>query len=143
MPEPAHVARPFTAPDTGRSVRGSTPGLRPDPATLDVVPDGDRVSVAVRGGLDLDTAGLLQHGLQEALLRSTGGVDLELSAVDFFDCAALNVLLGLRRLATSQGKTIVIRASTLLIDRVLDLTGTGELFMPPRHEGIDAAHTEA
>ncbi|MFD5842904.1 ANTAR domain-containing protein [Streptomyces chartreusis] len=104
-------------------------------------PDGDRVSVEVRGELDLDTSERLRGALREALRRSVRGVDLDLKGVTFCDCAALNILLALRLRALKQGKTVVISASGAAVDRLLDLTRTRELFAGPGadDEGAPAA----
>ncbi|RSN94626.1 antitermination regulator [Streptomyces sp. WAC 05379] len=102
-------------------------------------PDGDRVSVEVRGELDLDTSERLRGALREALRRSVRGVDLDLKGVTFCDCAALNILLALRLRALRQGKTVVISASGAVVDRLLDLTRTRELFAGPGADGEGAS----
>ncbi|WP_405576820.1 ANTAR domain-containing protein [Streptomyces sp. NBC_01092] len=99
--------------------------------------DGDRVGVEVRGELDLDTSERLRKALREAVDRSVRGVDLDLKGVTFCDCAALNILLALRLRALRQGKTVVIRASGAVVDRLLALTHTQELFAAPGSEGRD------
>ncbi|WNM32197.1 ANTAR domain-containing protein [Streptomyces sp. Li-HN-5-11] len=91
-------------------------------------PGGDRVVVAVRGELDLDVGQLLQRALREALARSTRGLDLDLSGVAFCDCSALNILIGLRRRALADGKTVTVRATSPVIERLFDLTDTLSLF---------------
>ncbi|MER5942280.1 ANTAR domain-containing protein [Streptomyces sp. NPDC001928] len=101
-------------------------------------PDGDRVGVEVRGELDLDASEWLRKALREALGCSVRGVDLDLKGVTFCDCAALNILLALRLRALRQGKTVVIRASGAVVDRLLALTHTQELFAAPGGEGQDA-----
>ncbi|MFG1665479.1 ANTAR domain-containing protein [Streptomyces sp. Y7] len=106
-------------------------------------PDGDRVSVEVRGELDLDTSERLRSDLREALRRSVRGVDLDLKGVTFCDCAALNILLALRLRALKQGKTVVIRASGAAVDRLLALTQTRELFAGPDVDGRHAPSGES
>ncbi|MFF4359463.1 ANTAR domain-containing protein [Streptomyces sp. NPDC001604] len=104
--------------------------------TIDVVPDGDRMNVRVCG--ELDHGGLqLERGLTEALDSSASGIDLDLSAIGFCDCSGLNLLLGLRRKALDDGKTITISASGPSVDRLLELTGARELFARPGadHDG--------
>lgn len=105
--------------------------------TIDVVPDGDRMKVRVCG--ELDHGGRqLERGLTEVLDGSASGIDLDLSAIGFCDCSGLNVLLGLRRRALDEGKTITISASGPSVDRLLELTGARELFARP---GSDEAGT--
>ena len=119
MPESAQSAQPYLV-------------------TIDVVPDGDRMNVRVCG--ELDHGGRqLERGLDEALACSGSGIDLDLSAIGFCDCSGLNLLLGLRRKALDAGKTVTIRASGPSVDRLLELTGAGELFV---HPGSGAGSTE-
>ncbi|MER6710911.1 MULTISPECIES: ANTAR domain-containing protein [unclassified Streptomyces] len=103
-------------------------------ATLDVLPDGDRMTVTLWGELDLGSRRLLPD-LYDVLALSGSGVDLRLDSVGFCDCSGVNVLLDLRVRALDQGKTVVIRSAGLAVERLLDLTGTRELF-------TDAAHTD-
>lgn len=96
-----------------------------------VRPLGDRVLMEVRGELDLDAARPVERHLRTALTTSAKGVELDLGGVSFCDCSALNVLLALRRRALEEGKVIALRMSAPAVDRVLELTGTRELFPGP------------
>ncbi|MCX5058833.1 ANTAR domain-containing protein [Streptomyces sp. NBC_00201] len=119
MPERVHSAQP------------------PSLATIGFVAAGGRMSVTVRGELDIG-AQWLQPELRDILGRSATGVDLDLSAVRFCDCGGLNVLLDLRHHALDQGKTVAVRACSPVVRRLLDLTGTGELFTHSGPDGLDA-----
>lgn len=118
MPEPAHSAQPLIA----RDVRP------PCLATVESAVAGDRMGVTCRGEFDVG-AEWLQPELHAALDRSATGVDLDLSEVGFCDCGGLNVLLGLRRAALDQGKTVAVRVCSPAVGRLLDLTGARELFV--------------
>ncbi|MFJ8590984.1 ANTAR domain-containing protein [Streptomyces sp. NPDC093598] len=96
-------------------------------ATVDVVPDGDRMTVTMWGELDLGSRRLLPE-LYDMLTLSGGGIDLCLDAVGFCDCSGLNALLDLRTRAVDQGKTVTVRSCGVAVQRLLDLTGTRELF---------------
>ncbi|MDX2678317.1 anti-sigma factor antagonist [Streptomyces soliscabiei] len=112
-----------------------TESVRPAPGPeIGVRPDGDRVVVAVRGELDLESAEQLEHALRAALGAAVGGVDLELGGVAFCDCSALNVLLGLRDQGLKQGKTVALRTVGPAVERLLTLTGTRPLFDTPRSD---------
>jgi len=128
MPESAHSVQSLTAQDEGP----------PCLATIECVAAGDRMDVMCRGELDLGTR-RLESELHDILARSATGVDLDLSAVGFCDCGGLNVLLGLRRQALTQGKSVTVRACSPSVERLLDLTGARELFVPPHADGPDAA----
>jgi anti-anti-sigma factor len=110
--------------------------LPPCPATVETVPHGDRVSVTVRGELDVEAL-QIQDDLHDALCRSGSGIDLDLDGVGFCDCSGLNLLLDLRQRALSQGKTVALRGSSPAVERLLDLTGAKALFS--RHTP-DTAH---
>ncbi|MFE2509934.1 STAS domain-containing protein [Streptomyces naganishii] len=101
-------------------------------------PAGDRVVVAVRGELDLDAGQAFQRALRQALACSARGVDVDLGAVAFCDCSALNILISLRRRALTQGKSVVITAATPVAERLLALTGTGPLFSAGAAADTDA-----
>ncbi|WP_234336130.1 ANTAR domain-containing protein [Streptomyces sp. NRRL S-920] len=98
------------------------------PTTVDVVPGSYRMSVLVRGQLDLDSGQRLRSGLRHTVSRSARTIDLDLSGVGFCDCSGLNLLLSLRQWAVEQGKAIVISASSPAVERILELTGTRDLF---------------
>jgi anti-anti-sigma factor len=96
-------------------------------ATMDVAPDGDRMTVTLWGELDLGSRRLLPD-LHDILTLSGSGIDLRLDAIGFCDCSGLNMLLDLRVRALDQGKTVTLRSSGLAVERLLGLTGSRELF---------------
>ncbi|MEU1192917.1 ANTAR domain-containing protein [Streptomyces sp. NPDC005859] len=118
--------------------RARDAGSAPAPE-IGVRPDGDRVLVAVRGDLDLDSAERLEHALCAALGASVRGVDLDLGGVEFCDCSALNVLLGVREQGLEQGKTVALRTVGPAVARLLTLTGTRTLFDVPCPDGDGGA----
>jgi anti-anti-sigma factor len=105
-----------------------------------VRPAGERTVVAVSGDIDIDTERQLQRSLREALTRSVGGLDLDLTQVDFCDCSGLNVLLRIRRLALTDAKRVDIRAAGPAVQRLLGLTHTSVLFAPARRPHTMTAH---
>ncbi|MEU1318252.1 ANTAR domain-containing protein [Streptomyces tibetensis] len=92
---------------------------------MDVVADGDRMTVTMWGELDLGSRRLLPE-LYDMLALSGGGIDLRLDAVGFCDCSGLNALLDLHARAVDQGKSVIVRSCGVAVERVLDLTGTRE-----------------
>ncbi|MEU7059232.1 STAS domain-containing protein [Streptomyces sp. NPDC046197] len=135
MSEPAYDAHSTTG-DAAAADNDGAPAAHPGRAlTIDSCPDGDRVAVVVRGELDLDVGQPFQYALREALSRSAGGIDLDLGAVEFCDCSALNILISLRHRALAEGKTVVLRATSPVIERLLALTDTHALFTGAAQEG--------
>ena len=128
MPERAYSARSHPQEGAVPAGDGSAPAaIPPCMATMDVVPDGDRMTVAMWGELDLGSRRLLPD-LYDLLTLSGSGIDLRLDAVGFCDCSGLNTLLDLRTRAADQGKTVIVRSCGIAVERILDLTGTRELF---------------
>lgn len=128
MPEPAYSARSHTEQDAAPTAVDSAPAaVPPCMATMEVAPDGDRMTVTMWGELDLGSRRLLPE-LYDLLTLSGTGLDLCLDAVGFCDCAGLNALLDLRTRAADEGKTVTVRSRGVAVERLLDLTGTRELF---------------
>ncbi|MFC9291810.1 ANTAR domain-containing protein [Streptomyces sp. NPDC057052] len=127
MAEPAYDTERGAAEGGPRAGASGTPHIRPVPwVTLHA--RGDRVAVEIRGELDLDATEQLEHALRAALAAASGAVELDLGAVVFCDCAALNVLLELRERGLRQGKKVVVRSAAPVVERLLALTGTARLF---------------
>lgn len=122
----------------------TTPRQSPAPVTVRVNAAGDRLLVTVSGELDLDSDPFLQQTLNKALDRATDGLELDLAAVDFCDCSALNVLLDVRDRARLAAKSVVLRATSRAVERLLTLTDTLPLFTEnPADPGQNAAPTRA
>ncbi|GGV73990.1 hypothetical protein GCM10010228_35410 [Streptomyces massasporeus] len=128
MPEPAYSARSHPQEHAAPTAVDSAPAaIPPCMATMDVVPDGDRMTVTMWGELDLGSRRLLPE-LYDMLTLSGTGLDLRLDAVGFCDCSGLNALLDLRTRAADEGKTVTIQSCGIAVERLLDLTGARELF---------------
>ena len=90
------------------------------------VGDG-HVVVVLRG--DLDVTGAADAGAAIAALVARGQrLVIDMSALDFMDCAALGALLKVRALARNRGGDVVLAAPQPLPRRVLALTGTDMVF---------------
>jgi stage II sporulation protein AA (anti-sigma F factor antagonist) len=78
--------------------------------------DGDHLHVVVAGEVDMATADTM---LQTALREPAGKITLDLSAVTFFDSAAIHALL---RLAEHYGARLTVLPSSQ-VRRVLEISG--------------------
>ncbi|WP_318211480.1 MULTISPECIES: STAS domain-containing protein [unclassified Streptomyces] len=141
-----------------RSPAGKTdplaPAIGPDAQmTVEVTPDG---TVVVSGEIDSVTAPQLHRSLLAALHAHPEGVTLDLAAVTFCDCAGLRAFLTARaswaaraawaawaswaapRRPDGGGDSLAPLTPLALgpvsprMTRLLQLTGTGELFSPPK-----------
>ncbi len=129
MPQSAYSAQPGSGDADGWA--GSVGGIgvrKPSEVTAVAARQGDRVLVTVSGELDLQTEEVVRRALRSALAESVRGIDLDLSGVVFCDCSTLNVLLSVRQQALQEAKTVLLRATSRVVERVLDLTDTRSLF---------------
>jgi anti-anti-sigma factor len=93
-----------------------------------VARESGRTRVAVHGEIDLDSADMLNRVLGDCLRADAGGVDVDLTAVGFFDCSGLNTLLRARALAEAFGVRFTLGAVSAPVARVLDLTHCRDAF---------------
>ncbi|MER5296496.1 ANTAR domain-containing protein [Streptomyces pharetrae] len=100
-------------------------------------PDGSRAHVAVSGELGLGVGEGLRAALRTALAGTDDGIDLDLSEVAFCDCSGLNILLALREQALGEGKSVVLRAVSPVVERLLTLTGTLSMLTPAAEQTGD------
>ncbi|GCD41900.1 ANTAR domain-containing protein [Streptomyces paromomycinus] len=135
MPEPAPSASPSPGPAaTGMPPPGAAV-FGPHLVAIEVTADGDRTSLTIKGELDWNTGQHIEPGLHAALAHCVHGLDLRLSSVRFCDCAGLGLLLDLRRRALALDKTLTITATSRAVERILDLSGTRDLFETPPPNG--------
>ncbi|MFJ5972916.1 ANTAR domain-containing protein [Streptomyces sp. NPDC093060] len=103
-------------------------GAAPQDLLIDVSPHGGRVRVTIRGEIDISVKAALEAALQDAVRRSTYGVDLDLKGTVFCDCSGLSCFLAARHRALAAGKTVTIQAASPLVQRLLGVTDTWPLF---------------
>jgi len=86
-----------------------------------------RVVVALRG--DLDVTGVPDTEAAITALMARGQwLIIDMSALDFMDCASLGALLGVQRLARCAGGDVILAAPHSYAQRLLALTGKDEAF---------------
>jgi anti-anti-sigma factor len=90
------------------------------------VRDG-HVVVVLRGDLDVTSAADAEAAIA-ALVVPGQSLIIDMSALDFIDCAALGALLRVRTLARRGGGDVVLAAPQPHALRLLALTGTDEVF---------------
>ncbi|MFD7258236.1 STAS domain-containing protein [Streptomyces sp. NPDC059874] len=119
---PAYFPRtPATPADTGAT-------LPPPAISVDFEAGPQRILARVRGEIDIDHANALREDLVSALEASRLGLDVDLSGVTFCDSSGLHLLLDLNRMASGTGKSLVLTALSRRVSRLLDVTGTQEVF---------------
>ncbi|MCX5195420.1 STAS domain-containing protein [Streptomyces sp. NBC_00249] len=107
---------------------GVTVHLHPSTVAVVFERGPGRVLVQVHGEIDMEDASALRGDLVPALRAARTGLDVDLSQVTFCDSSGLDVLLYVNRLAAETGKSLVLTALSRPVARLLDLTGTLEVF---------------
>jgi anti-anti-sigma factor len=121
-----------------------------DPGSPPTGPAGesDRFSVSLRttdgvavlvlhGELDQDTAPPLRSLLDQALDSDAARVVVDCADLGFCDSTGLNVLLGARLRAESDGRAIELAALGSAVARMFTITGASSVFTV--HASLDAA----
>jgi anti-anti-sigma factor len=87
-----------------------------------------RPLVAVAGEVDCLTASPLRSCLHTLSGRSAGDVVVDLSAVTFFDAAAVRTLLTVEAGLNESDRHLVLRSPSPIVSRVLGLAGISDEF---------------
>ena len=94
------------------------------------------VVVALRGELDFSGAADVETAITAVVVPGQSLI-IDMSAVDFVDCACLRALLRVRGLARSGGGDVVLAAPRLNVRRLLALVGQEHAFRI--HPSVEAA----
>ncbi len=92
---------------------------------------GRPAMVTVSGEIDFDCATDFHQAVLTALPNTATGLDLDLSAVSFCDCALLNALLSVRGQVMATGRTLTVSSCSAVVARLLDLTDSRDAFPEP------------
>ncbi|MFF3217014.1 STAS domain-containing protein [Streptomyces sp. NPDC002886] len=91
---------------------------------------GQQVIVSIGGEMDIDRAPLLQDALH-TLITQPGcppEVVLDLTELTFCDSSGLNTILRARLTAEAHGRRVTLHAPNQQVTKLLELTGTEQLF---------------
>lgn len=100
----------------------------PSRSPVVVVPDRDRVVVAVVDDLDLLTAGTLEAEVWWLLSLGFDHVVIDLRAVPFMDVAGLRALLNLSDVSRDGRRTLTLLPGPRAVQRVFEVTATHDRF---------------
>lgn len=93
---------------------------------VDVRQAADRVILALVGELDMASAPLLQHAVEDAGLDSQQLVVLDLGGLEFIDSTGLRVILAVRKTCGERGQELAITQGSQQVERLLAVTGVAE-----------------
>ena len=107
----------------------SSPDMSGKPADIRSKHEGDAVSVAVAGEIDLSTADQLDAAIREAEETETNRIVVDLSDLSFVDSTGLGVLLdAINRSRRNGNRLSFVLSKHEAVVRLLDLTCTTEMF---------------
>jgi anti-anti-sigma factor len=97
-----------------------------DPGTFrcDVLPERDRVRIALAGELDLATALQLDQAVRELLETGFEHVVLDLTDLVFLTSSGLRVILRLQALSQESAFRFELRPGPPAVQRIFELSGT-------------------
>ena len=90
---------------------------------------GDVPGVAVRGEIDINAVDALDTALDSRIRMTTGAFVVDLSETTFLDSSGLATLMRARGLLGREDRQLVIVCRPGPVRRILELTGTAELFV--------------
>jgi anti-anti-sigma factor len=101
-------------------------------ATLDIEPTtlAGAPGLALRGELDLATAGGFEDRLQRAVLESAGAFVVDLGALAFMDSSGVNALLRARSRLGREERALVVVCPPGNVRRVLEVIGVADVIGP-------------
>src|SRR5215211_7610380 len=107
----------------------SSPDMTGKPADIKTRREGDSVTVAVAGELDLSTADKLDAAIRDAEETEIGRIVVDLSDLTFLDSTGLQVLLqaGVRH-RRDGNRLIFVPSKHDAVARLIALTCTSEIF---------------
>lgn len=96
--------------------------------------EGPETVVRLIGELDVASAYDVRALSAKALDRpGLTNLILDLSELKFIDSSGLGALIALRETASEKGVEVTVRETPASVQRILDITGVGQLFGSPPH----------
>jgi anti-sigma B factor antagonist len=106
-----------------------SPDMTGKPADIKSKREGDSVTVAVAGEIDLSTADQLDAAIRKAEETDTNRIVVDLSALSFVDSTGLSVLLeAIKRTRSDGNRLSFVPSKHEAVTRLLALTDTAEIF---------------
>lgn len=99
----------------------------PAPFAVDDLPMRDVAGVVVRGEIEIATAPVLTHAIEDAIRRTSGPFAVDLAAVDFLDSTGIHCLVRARALLGRDERALALVDPSPAVRRVLALAGLDEL----------------
>ncbi len=109
------------------TVTGSQDHPAPSPGQLTISRqvEGDSVTLAIGGELDLESAPTLERELEDAERSVPRRLVLDLASLDFLDSTGIHLLIDALQRAETNGHQLVLTRVPAHADRLFRLTGLG------------------
>src|SRR4051794_14925979 len=91
-------------------------------------PDRERVIVALRGELDIDSVGAVRAALADLQAAGWAGIVLDLRELSFIDSMGLSLLLEADGAARRRGASLAIVDGSPAVARLLEVVGLSDHF---------------
>jgi anti-sigma B factor antagonist len=104
------------------------PHLDLTPFRCDLVPEGRRTRIALRGELDISTVPQLERRLREALDGGGRELVVDLRELDFMDSMGLTLLVRWSRGAEQDGYDLALLRGEPRVHRLFEITGLDSIF---------------
>ena len=85
--------------------------------------DGDRVTLAIRGEIDLGSAPVLRASLDDVIAATHPVVVIDLSDVTFMDSTGLGMLAVAHQTLVDAGRRLIVRGAHGVVRRVINVSG--------------------
>ena len=100
---------------------------RQEPFNITSEQHGHAAHLRISGEIDIATVSTLEGWLHTVESNGNSAIVLDLEAVTFMDCSALNVFLGAADRASRSGRTFSLVRAPALVRRVLRITDNTHL----------------
>ncbi|MCM2387181.1 STAS domain-containing protein [Streptomyces albipurpureus] len=90
-----------------------------------------RTTITLAGEIDLTTVSLLGGTVEKCVREGIRTIDIDLTALTFCDVSGLNAFLVARNHTASAGCSLRLHHVPPILNRILDITGTGFLLHSP------------
>lgn len=100
----------------------------PEDYSATVTALGDDMEVAVKGELDVYTASMLRHTLNELIAEGHRSLVIEMANLSYIDSTGLGVLVGALKQVRELGGDLRLRGLTAQAYNVFEITGLTRVF---------------
>jgi len=106
----------------GPTTCGVSMSLGPEPLHIIARITSDRITMTVRGEIDIATAPQFRHAMTDRLARDPAvSLHLDLSGVTFMDCTGVQALLVAQHTARLLGGDLILSRTSRHVDRLVTL----------------------